>query len=99
VRFRRSARRFFGNDYGSEGRGFKSSLARKTHSARNDRRPRTSKSGWVVNGDVWTVIAVHPDGAADVRRHDDGSLITLPAGYLAEHAHLAYATTAHRAQA
>ena len=65
---------------------------------RNDRRLRTSTRGFVVNGDVWTVIAVYPDGAADARRHSDGSTITLPADYLADHAHLAYATTAHRAQ-
>jgi conjugative relaxase-like TrwC/TraI family protein len=65
---------------------------------RNDRRLRTSSRGWVVNGDVWTVIATYPDGAADVRRHADGSTLTLPADYLAAHAHLAYATTAHRAQ-
>ena len=65
---------------------------------RNDRRLRTSSRGWVVNGDVWTIVHTHPDGAADVRRHSDGSTITLHAGYLAEHAHLAYATTAHRAQ-
>jgi conjugative relaxase-like TrwC/TraI family protein len=65
---------------------------------RNDRRLRTSSRGWVVNGDVWTVSLVRPDGAIDARRHSDGSTITLPADYLAEHAHLAYATTAHRAQ-
>jgi len=65
---------------------------------RNDRRLRTSTRGWVVNGDVWTVIQTYPDGAADARRHADGSTITLPADYLAEHTHLAYATTAHRAQ-
>ena len=65
---------------------------------RNHRRLRTSGRGWVVNGDVWTVIATYPDGAADVRRHSDGATLTLPAGYLAAHAHLAYATTAHRAQ-
>jgi ATP-dependent exoDNAse (exonuclease V) alpha subunit len=65
---------------------------------RNDRRLRTSSRGWVVNGDVWTVLAVHADGAVDARRHSDASTITLPADYLAEHAHLAYATTAHRAQ-
>ena len=64
---------------------------------RNDRL-RTSRRGWVVNGDVWTVIQTYPDGVADVRRHSDGSTLTLPADYLAEHAHLAYATTAHRAQ-
>ncbi|MBW3578864.1 MAG: AAA family ATPase [Actinobacteria bacterium] len=65
---------------------------------RNDRRLRTSNGGWVVNGDVWTVLTVHPDGALDARRHSDGSTITLTADYLAHHAHLAYATTAHRAQ-
>ena len=65
---------------------------------RNDRRLQTSSRGWVVNGDVWTVLEVQADGAADVRRHCDGSKITLPAEYLVEHAHLAYATTAHRAQ-
>ncbi|MGI8875748.1 MAG: ATP-dependent DNA helicase, partial [Egibacteraceae bacterium] len=65
---------------------------------RNDRRLRTSGRGWVVNGDVWTVVDTHPDGAADVRRHTDGATIRLPADYLAEHSHLAYATTAHRAQ-
>ena len=65
---------------------------------RNDRRLRTSSRGWVVNGDVWTVLQAYPDGAAEVRRHSDGSTITLPADYLAEYSHLAYATTAHRAQ-
>ena len=65
---------------------------------RNDRQLRTSSRGWVVNGDVWTVIKTYPDGAADVRRHSDRSTTTLPADYLGEHTHLAYATTAHRAQ-
>ena len=65
---------------------------------RNDRRLRTSSQAWVVNGDVWTITKTYPDGAADARKHADGSTIRLPADYLAEHAHLAYATTAHRAQ-
>ncbi|WP_169786739.1 MobF family relaxase [Nitriliruptor alkaliphilus] len=67
-------------------------------SRRNDRNLVTSTGGWVVNGDVWTIVAVHEDGAASVRKHADGATITLPAHYLAEHTHLAYATTAHRAQ-
>lgn len=67
-------------------------------SRRNDRRLRTSSRGWVVNGDLWTITRVHRDGAADARRHSDGSTITLPPKYLAEHSHLGYATTAHRAQ-
>lgn len=65
---------------------------------RNDRQLRTPNGGWVVNGDVWTVMAVHSDGAVEARRHSDGSTITLSADYLTAHAHLAYATTAHRAQ-
>lgn len=64
----------------------------------NDRRLRSSNGGWVVNGDVWTVLAVHPDGALDTRRHGDGATVTLPADYLADHAHLPYALAAHRAQ-
>lgn len=66
---------------------------------KNDRRLRTSPGGgWVVNGDLWTILAVYPDGAADARRHTDGATITLPADYLADHVHLGYATTVHRAQ-
>ncbi|MDP8929058.1 MAG: AAA family ATPase, partial [Actinomycetota bacterium] len=65
---------------------------------RNDRRLRTFSRGWVVNGDVWTVIDVYRDGAASVRRHSDGATITLSVDYLANHTQLAYATTAHRAQ-
>jgi conjugative relaxase-like TrwC/TraI family protein len=65
---------------------------------RNDRRLRTSGRGFVVNGDLWTITEVHPDGGATVRRHADAATITLPVDYLAAHAHLAYATTAHRAQ-
>lgn len=66
---------------------------------RNNRSLRTSDDrGWVVNGDVWTVVRVHGTGSAFVRRHRDGATVTLPAGYVAEHCHLGYATTAHRAQ-
>ena len=65
---------------------------------RNDRRLRTSNRGWVVNGDLWTIIEVYDDGAVDAQRHGDGATITLPVDYLTEHCHLGYATTAHRAQ-
>ena len=65
---------------------------------RNDRRLTTSTRGFLVNGDIWTVIRTYGDGICDARRQSDGSTITLPADYLAEHTHLAYATTAHRAQ-
>ncbi len=65
---------------------------------RNRRSLTTSNGGWVVNGDVWTILHVHRNGAADVRRHHDQATVTLPADYLADQAHLGYATTAHRAQ-
>jgi hypothetical protein len=65
---------------------------------RNDRRLTDTGGGWVVNGQTWTITAVHDNGDAHVRRHSDGASLRLPADYLAGHAHLAYATTAHRAQ-
>ncbi len=65
---------------------------------RNRRTLATSNGGWVVNGDVWTILAVHRNGSVDLRRHGDAATVTLPGDYLADHAHLGYATTAHRAQ-
>jgi len=66
-------------------------------SRQNDRRLITGRS-WVRNGDQWTVTATHTDGSMTVTRlHGTGKLV-LPAGYVAEHVELAYATTAHRAQ-
>jgi conjugative relaxase-like TrwC/TraI family protein len=65
---------------------------------RNDRRLTDSGGGWVVNGQTWTITHVHDNGDAQVARHGDGASMRLPADYLAGHAQLAYATTAHRAQ-
>ena len=65
---------------------------------RNARDLVTSTGRFVVNGDVWTVEQVHADGSATVRSHDDHGTVTLAADYLVAHTHLAYATTAHRAQ-
>jgi len=67
-------------------------------SRRNDRTLPTAEGGWVANGDVWTITAVHLNGTAIARRHSDGHPAVLPGHYLAEDAHLAYATTVHRAQ-
>ena len=66
---------------------------------RNDRLLRAGRS-WVRNGDRWTVIDVHRDGAMLARRHGQrwGSGVMLPAAYVAEHVDLGYAITAHRAQ-
>ena len=65
---------------------------------RNDRRLTNRDGAWVVNGQTWTITQVLPDGGVEVARHGDGATLTLPADYLSQHAHLAYATTAHRAQ-
>lgn len=67
---------------------------------RNDRRLRTLRSGWVRNGDRWTVTDVRTDGSLVVRRQGRkyGGAIVLPAMYVAEHVDLGYAVSAHRAQ-
>ncbi len=63
----------------------------------NDRR-LAAGSGWVKNGDRWVVTAAHADGSTTVRSVSGGTEVTLPAGYVAMHVELAYATTAFRAQ-
>ena len=67
---------------------------------RNDRRLRTLRSGWVRNGDRWTVTDVRTDGSLVVRRQGRkyGGAIVLPAMYVVEHVDLGYAVSAHRAQ-
>ncbi len=63
----------------------------------NNRLLGTGKS-WVKNGDRWTVTAADEDGSMALRRLNGNGEVTLPAGYVAHHVELAYATTAHRAQ-
>jgi conjugative relaxase-like TrwC/TraI family protein len=67
---------------------------------RNDRRLVAGGTGWVRNGDRWTVVKAHPDGAVTIRRAgmNTGGTVTLPAAYASEHLDLGYAVTAHRAQ-
>ncbi|POH66069.1 MobF family relaxase [Cryobacterium zongtaii] len=66
---------------------------------RNERRLCAARS-WVRNGDRWTVISVHRNGSAEVRRHGRrwGSTVLLPAEYTMRHLELGYAVTSHRAQ-
>ncbi|WP_448073585.1 AAA family ATPase [Georgenia yuyongxinii] len=54
----------------------------------------------VANRQTWTVQRIGDDGAAWVSEHNRGRrhTVRLPAEYLAEHAHLAYATTAYGVQ-
>jgi len=65
---------------------------------RENNRRLTTGTGWVKNGDVWTVSATHTDGSMTVNRVDGHGSVVLPASYVAENVELAYATTAHRAQ-
>ncbi|OCL37092.1 hypothetical protein BCR15_11520 [Tessaracoccus lapidicaptus] len=65
---------------------------------RNDRRLRTSTTGFVMNGDRWIVQTVNRDGGLLVRHRTTGHRAWLPAAYVADHTELGYATTIHTAQ-
>ncbi len=65
---------------------------------RENSRRLTTETGWVKNGDEWTVSTTHADGSMTVTRVNGHGSVVLPAKYVAEHVELAYATTAHRAQ-
>jgi conjugative relaxase-like TrwC/TraI family protein len=65
---------------------------------RENNRRLTAGTGWVKNGDVWTVEATHGDGSMTVTRVNGHGSVVLPATYVAENVELAYASTAHRAQ-
>ena len=54
---------------------------------RNDRRLVAGRTGWVRNGDRWTVVKIHGDGAVTIRRAGqfNKATVTLPASYVAEH--------------
>lgn len=64
----------------------------------NNRRLPITATEWVKNGDRFTVRGVGADGALDVVHTGTGRRITLPAGYVAAHVQLGYATTVHGAQ-
>ncbi len=63
---------------------------------RNDRAIRTTRGGFVRNGDHWTVTTTTVGGTLTVTR--SGETVELPAGYVSDHVQLGYAVTAHRAQ-
>ena len=66
----------------------------------NNRYLQAGRSGWVRNGDRWTIVNTHGDGSVTVRRvgYTRGGTVTLPADYAADYLDLGYAVTAHRAQ-
>ena len=67
---------------------------------RNNRHLKAGRTGWVRNGDRWTIVKTLPDGAVTIRRagQSRGASVTVPADYASEHLDLGYAVTAHRAQ-
>ncbi|AGF73883.1 hypothetical protein A605_14567 (plasmid) [Corynebacterium halotolerans YIM 70093 = DSM 44683] len=52
----------------------------------------------ILNGQQFTVTAIHDDGSAIVQGTERPTPLILPADYLASHAQLGYAATVHRAQ-
>jgi DNA primase catalytic core len=64
----------------------------------NNRKIPIGAHDWVKNGDRWIIEQVRESGALDVLHRDTGRHITLPAGYVAEHVSLGYASTVHGAQ-
>jgi hypothetical protein len=65
---------------------------------RHNERRLPVASGWVKNGDTWTVTEVTVNGGLVVTRAAGGRPVQLPPAYVASHVELGYATTAHRAQ-
>ena len=65
---------------------------------RENNRRLSTDTGWVKNGDVWTVSATHANGSITVTRVNGHGTVLLPASYVADNVELAYASTAHRAQ-
>jgi conjugative relaxase-like TrwC/TraI family protein len=83
--------------------GTRASVGDTVITRRNDRTLRAGDGSWVKNGDRWHVLDVLPDGAVSVKRHHAGqgrklANVVLPAGYVAAHVQLGYASTIHGAQ-
>ncbi|MFJ2301030.1 MobF family relaxase [Oerskovia paurometabola] len=65
----------------------------------NDRRLKTERgTDFVKNGDLWTVVERHDNGALRLRHVQHQGFVTVPTEYVAENIELGYATTIHRAQ-
>jgi DNA primase catalytic core len=64
----------------------------------NDRRLRVSPTDWVKNGDRWTVLAIHDNGALQVQHARHRRTLTLPPEYVSRSVELGYAATVHSAQ-
>ena len=65
---------------------------------RLNQRKFCTGTGYVKNGDRWTVTATSEDGSMVVQRAGGGGSVVLPADYVRDHVELGYAVNAHRAQ-
>ncbi len=64
----------------------------------NNRRLRLTATDWVKNGDRWTVLAVHQNGALTVQHTRHHHTVRLPHDYVHTSTGLGYACTVHTAQ-
>lgn len=77
--------------------GNRASVGDTVVTRRNERRLQYSRTGWVRNGERWTVTGVGRDLSLIVA-NERGFRITLPADYVCADVGLGYATTIHGAQ-
>jgi hypothetical protein len=63
----------------------------------NDRRLRLTPTGWVKNGDRWTITHIDRSGGLTVRHSRSQLNCQLPADYVTKSTGLGYATTTHGA--
>jgi conjugative relaxase-like TrwC/TraI family protein len=80
--------------------GTRASVGDVVITRRNDRTTRTTRHGWVKNGDRWRITDIRRDGSVVVSRLDGRRRCraVLSLDYVREHLDLGYAVTAHRAQ-
>lgn len=65
----------------------------------NERRIRLGYgTGYVQNGDRWSVVGSTLKGELVVRKTDGGAQVRLPGEYVEAHVEIGYASTIHRAQ-
>ncbi len=64
----------------------------------NERRPALVRGGQVRNREVWSVRAVHDDGALTLQRGRAGRCVTVAGTYAREHVELCYFQTVHGVQ-
>jgi conjugative relaxase-like TrwC/TraI family protein len=80
--------------------GSRASVGETVITRRNDRTLHAGRTGWVRNGDRWTITRLHDDGQVTLRRagYRYGATVRLPATYVSQHVDLGYAVTGHGAQ-